>query len=57
MLFRVLGLGYSLNSLKGVIYFYIYTIIMANQMEKNMENEMETASYYIIITGLGLFEL
>ena len=34
----VIHMSYSLNSLKGVIY----TPIMENQMEKKIENEMET---------------
>ena len=34
-------MSYSLNSLKGGdIYIYIYSL--ENQMEKNMENEMDT---------------
>ena len=35
-------MSYSLNSFKGWFIGGIYTPIMENQMEKNMEDKMET---------------
>ena len=37
-------MSYSLNSFKRVIY----APTMENQMEKNMENDMETAMYGVV---------